>query len=72
MFEKETTGIMEKRVDLHHDNASAHNPLSVEEFLANKNKTVLEHQPDSPGLAPCDFYTVPVIKSEFTGTHLCL
>jgi len=40
---------------LHQDNAPAHNALSVKQFLANKNITVLEHPPNSPDLAPCDF-----------------
>jgi hypothetical protein len=30
---------------LHQDNAPAHNALSVKQFLANKNITVLEHPP---------------------------
>jgi len=44
---------------LHQDNASAHNALSVKQFLANKNVTVLEYPPYSPDLAPCDFYLFP-------------
>jgi len=39
---------------LHQDNAPAHNALSVKQFLANKNITVLEYPPYSPDLAPCD------------------
>jgi len=37
---------------LHQENARAHNALSVKQFLANKNITVLEHPPYSPDLAP--------------------
>jgi len=48
---------------LHQDNAPAHNALSVKQFLANKNITVLEHPPYSPDLAPCDFCLFPKIKS---------
>jgi transposase len=47
--------------------APAHNALSVKQFLANKNITVLEHPPYSPDLAPCDFF--PKIKSVLKGTH---
>ena len=48
---------------LHQDNAPAHNALSVKQFLANKNITVLKHPPYSPDLTPCDFYLFPKIKS---------
>jgi transposase len=41
----------------------------VKQFLANKNITVLEHPPYSPGLAPCDFYLFPKINSVLKGTH---
>jgi len=44
---------------LHHDNAPAHTALSVREFLANKQITVLEHPAYSPDLAPSDFFSVP-------------
>jgi len=47
---------------LHQDNVPAHNALSVKQFLANKNITVLEHPPYSPDLAPCDFYLIPKIN----------
>jgi len=58
-----------KRWNLHQDNAPAHNALSVKQFLANKNITVLEHPPYSPDLAPCDFCLFPKIKSVLKGTH---
>ena len=54
---------------LHQDNTPAHNALSVKQFLANKNITVLEHPHYSPDLAPCDFYPFPKIKSVLKGTH---
>jgi len=41
---------------LHHDNAPAHTALSVREFLATKQITVLEHPVYSPDLAPNDFF----------------
>ena len=46
---------------LHHDNAPAHTALSVREFLATKQITVLEHPAYSPDLAPSDF-SVPEDK----------
>jgi transposase len=53
----------------HQDNAPPHNALSVKQFLANKNITVLEHPPYSPDLLPCNFYLFPKIKSGLKGTH---
>jgi hypothetical protein len=44
---------------LHHDNAPAHNALSVKTFLAKHKIPVLEHPPYSPDLAPCDFFLFP-------------
>jgi len=37
---------------LHHDNAPAHTALSVQQFLAKNNMTVIPHPPYSPDLAP--------------------
>jgi hypothetical protein len=41
---------------LHHDNAPSHTALSVREFLANKQITVLENPAYSPDLALSDFF----------------
>lgn len=54
---------------LHQDNAPAHSALSVKQFLAQKNITLLEHPPYSPDLAPCDFYLFPKVKSVLKGTR---
>jgi histone-lysine N-methyltransferase SETMAR len=40
---------------LHHDNALAHDALTVFEFLAKKSIMKLDHPPYSPDLALCDF-----------------
>jgi len=47
---------------LHHDNAPAHTELSVREFLATKQITVLENPAYSPDLAPSGFCLFPKIK----------
>ena len=47
---------------LHHDNALAYTALSVREFLATKQITVLEHPAYSPDLAPSYFFSVPENK----------
>ena len=44
---------------LHHDNAPAHNALSIRQFLAEKNIAILEQPPYSPDLAPCDSFLFP-------------
>ena len=41
---------------LHHDNAPAHTALSVREFLATKQITVLERPARSLDLGPSDFF----------------
>jgi histone-lysine N-methyltransferase SETMAR len=48
---------------LHQNNVPSHNALSVKQFLASKNVTVLTHLPYSPDLYPCDFLPFPKIKS---------
>ena len=47
---------------LHHDNALAHTALSVREFLATKQTTVLEYPAYSPDLPPNYFFLFPNIK----------
>ena len=54
---------------LHHDNASAHNALEIREFVAKNNIAVLEQQPYSPDLAPCDFFLFPKLKEVIKGTR---
>ena len=41
---------------LHHNNAPAHTALSVRDFLATKQISVLEHPAYSPDLAPVTFF----------------
>jgi len=52
---------------LHHDNAPAHTALSVQQFLAKNNMTVIPHPPYSPDLAPCDFFVFPFMKCQTKG-----
>ncbi|KAF6371995.1 hypothetical protein mRhiFer1_009734 [Rhinolophus ferrumequinum] len=46
-----------------------HTALSVREFLASKQITVLGHLPYSPDLAPNDFFLYPKIKEILKGRH---
>jgi hypothetical protein len=52
---------------LHHDNAPAHKALSVEQFLAQKSITEMEHPLYSPDLVPHDFWPFPKMKSALKG-----
>jgi histone-lysine N-methyltransferase SETMAR len=52
---------------LHHDNALAHDALRVREFLAKKSITKMDHPPNSPELAPCDFCLFPKLKNALKG-----
>ena len=54
---------------LHHDNAPAHTALSVRQFLATEQITVLEHPAYSPDLAPDDFFLFPKIKEILKGMN---
>ena len=54
---------------LHHDNAPAHTALSVREFLATKQITVLEHPAYSPDQPRSDFFLFPKIKEILKGRH---
>ena len=54
---------------LHHDNAPAHAALSVRQFLATKQVTILDYPPYSPDLAPCDYLLFPKLKGTIKGTR---
>jgi len=54
---------------LHHDSAPADTAMSVREFLATKQITVLEHPAYSPDLAHSDFFVFPKIKEILKGRH---
>ena len=54
---------------LHQDNAPAHNALSIRQFLAERNVTVLNHPPYSPDLAPCDFFLFSKLKEVIEGVR---
>ena len=47
---------------LHHDNAPAHNALGIREFLAKNKIAVLEQPPNSPDLAPRNFFLFSKLK----------
>jgi hypothetical protein len=50
---------------LHHDSASAHASLIVQQFLASTKTTVIPHPPYSPDLTPYDFFLFLKVKLKF-------
>jgi histone-lysine N-methyltransferase SETMAR len=61
--------VRRKRPELFANNAPAHTALSVRELLIIKQITVLEHPPQSPDLAPSNFFLFPKIKEILKGRH---
>ena len=56
-------------VFLLHDNAPSHNAAIVKKFLENRNVAVLHHPPDSPDLAPADYFLFPKLKFSLKERH---
>ena len=52
---------------LHHDSATVHTALSVQQFVANNNMTITTHPPYSPDLEPYDFFLFPRMKRRMNG-----
>jgi len=50
-----------------HDNASVHQAVAVQEFLAWKQVCVLHHPPYSPDLSPCEYFLFPKFKLPLKG-----
>ena len=53
---EETRVVIDKSWLLHQDNAPALNAKGIEQFLTERNITILEQTPLSSDLAPCDFF----------------
>lgn len=56
-----------RRIILHHDNASSHTAKQTTEFLTEANVELMHHPPYSPDLAPCDFFLFPNAKQKLRG-----
>ena len=52
-----------------HDNAPTHNAAIIKKFLANRSVAVLHHPPNSPDLAPADYFLFPMLKFSIKGRH---
>jgi transposase len=52
---------------LHHENASIHTAMAVQQFLVRNNISIEPHPPYSPDLAPSDFWLFPTLKMNLLG-----
>ena len=57
----------QRRITLHHDNASSHTSAQTTIFLRTQNIDLMSHPPDSPSLAPNNFFLFPYIKNKMRG-----
>ena len=55
---------------LHHNNAPTHASHPVQRFLVKHQIIQVTQPPCSPGLAPCDFWPFPKLKSPLRGKRL--
>lgn len=56
-----------RRIILHHDNASSHTSRETKAYLDTQKIELMGHPPYSPDLAPNDFYLFPTIKDKLRG-----
>jgi hypothetical protein len=52
---------------LRHNNAPANSLFQVSQFLAGKGISAMDHPPDSPDLAPADFWLFPKLRNVLKG-----
>jgi [histone H3]-lysine36 N-dimethyltransferase SETMAR len=57
----------QRRIILHHDNASSHTSAQTNTYLTRQNVELMGHPPYSPDLAPNDFFLFPHIKKKLRG-----
>ena len=54
------------RIVLHQDKAKPHVHRHVSEYLPSESITTIPHPPNSPDLAPCDFWLFDLIKRDLS------
>jgi hypothetical protein len=59
-----------KRLTVHLGNCSIHTSWVGEVFIAEQNMIWFKHPPDSPDLAPSDFYLFPIIKERLADIQI--
>lgn len=50
---------------LHHDNVTAHNAQSIQQFLGEKDLSVMEKPSYSTVLAPSNFFAFPMLNNDW-------
>jgi len=55
-----------------HNNAPAHQSVLGSDFLTENNVTTMGHPPNSPDLAPSDFYLFAQLLSAMKARHFCV
>ena len=51
----------------HHDNAPSHTALVLRNHFAKKSTHIVSQPPNSPDLAPCDFWLFPKLERSLRG-----
>lgn len=54
---------------LHHDNAPSHNAIIIRNFFTKNATNTIQQPPNSPDLAPCDFFLFNRVKKPLRGTR---
>ena len=54
---------------LHHDNAPSHNAIVIRENLPKNETNIIQQPPNSPVLAPCNFFLFGRLKKPLCGTR---
>lgn len=67
VFEEIRKNNRQRRILLHHDNASCHTSAETTRYLEDQKIELTGHPPYSPDLAPNDFYLFPTVKNKLRG-----
>ncbi|GBP06009.1 Histone-lysine N-methyltransferase SETMAR [Eumeta japonica] len=67
VFEEIRKNNRQRRIILHHDNASCHTSTETTRFLEGQKIKLTGHPPYGPDLAPNDFYLLPSVKNKLRG-----
>jgi hypothetical protein len=69
MYSPDSRKIHERKIMLHFDNGSIHNPEGVQEHLTDLGFKRLEHPAYILDLAPCHFFLFRAMKGNFWRQH---
>ena len=66
-FQKRPALFKSAQWHFHQDNAPVHNSILVTDYLTKMGIKTVRHPPNSPDLAPCDFWLFPKLKEKPRG-----